>query len=92
MSQVYSGWVVSCGSDVTAQQITKYGFDVCDDRLYPDGDQVKVLLTEHFNVIDVTNLEATSLKETRPQLFCLRRKPMFFSSQTNGASASGDVD
>ncbi len=88
MSQSYSGWVVSCGSDVTAQQIIKYGFEIQDDRLYPDGDQVQKLLSEHFNVIDVTDPATTSLKPTRVKVFCVRRKPMFPLSAPGGSIAS----
>lgn len=87
MSQRYSGWVVSCGSDVTAQQIIQYGFEIKDDRLYPDGDQVEKLLSEHFNVTDVTNPATTSFQETRVKVFCLRRKPMFPLSGSDASTA-----
>lgn len=88
MSRSNSGWVVSCGSDVTAQQIIKYGFEIQDDRLYPDGDQVEKLLSEHFNVTDVTNPATTSLKATRVKVFCVRRKPKFPLSAPGGSIAS----
>jgi len=76
MSQGYSGWVVSFGSDVTAQQIIQHGFDIRDGRLYPDGDQVQKLLSEYFNITDVTDPATISLKATRAKIFCVQRKPI----------------
>ena len=57
-----NGWVVAQSSNVTAQQIINYGFQLQGDRLYPDSiEEIGRLLGEDYQVTDVTPPGTTSL-------------------------------
>lgn len=57
------GWAVTCGSNVVAADILKFGFRIEDDVLYPDSiEEIADLLGPGFEIEDQTMPGTTSLK------------------------------
>lgn len=55
------GWIITCSSNVTAQDIMQYGFRLDGDVLLPDSmDDIRGLLGDDFIVTDVTHPKTES--------------------------------